>query len=190
MKLLYSFFLIVFCFVAVAQQPTNKARGPVDLHIDFVDGVLVFKPSQSCINNSCNANVTLLKQAITHIILKKPDNKEINSWLPIMVGGTKFYLTIYHFPFDASPPDTILHMENDSVTIHDIGADGLLADSTKEYCINKKTGKHLDWQSSYATLIQAGVCPIACLMQTLHEDGYNGYILQLMKGGHTGIAFY
>jgi hypothetical protein len=107
-----------------------------------------------------------------------------------MVGRTRFYLTIYHFPFDASPPDTILHMENDSITIHDIGADGLLTDSTKEYCINKKTGRHLDWQSNYTALIEAGVCPIACFMQTMHEQGYNGYILQLLKDGHTGISFY
>jgi hypothetical protein len=125
-----------------------------------------------------------------HITVRKEDKKAINSFLPVKIGTTEFYLNIYHYPFSANAPDTILRIENDSIIIHDVGADGLLTDSTKEYCIDKRTQQRLDWKSSYAILMQAGVCPIACFMRTLHEHGYSGYLVQIQNDGHSSIMFY
>ena len=116
--------------------------------------------------------------------------KGVNSFLPFKIGHTKFYLTAYHYPFSQAGTDTVLRMENDSIIIHDIGADGLLTDSTKEYCINKRTQQKVDWTTGYNTLIEAGVCPIDCFMRGLQAQGYKGYILQLLKDGHTAIMYY
>ncbi|GEM_PF-3537891 len=181
--------VIIYCFfhasIALAQSIT-----PLDLQVDYVDGVLIFKPSDACLADTCHTNVKLLKEALTHINIRQPDKKNINSFLPFKVGNTKFYLTIYHYPFSSNLTDTILRLENDSIIIHDVGADGLLTDSTREYCIDKRTQQRLDWQSSYNILTQAGVCPINCFMNDLHARGYKGYILQLLKDGHTAIMYY
>jgi hypothetical protein len=172
-------------FVGISQNTT-----PLDLQVDYVDGLLIFKPSDACLADTCHTNIKLLKEALSHINIRKPDKKNINSFLPFKVGNTKFYLTIYHYPFSSTQTDTILRLENDTIMIHDVGADGLLTDSTKEYCIDKRTQQRLDWQSNYNTLIQAGVCPIDCFMRGLHAQGYKGYILQLLKDGHTAIMYY
>ena len=178
---------LIFCFLLATSA---LAQGPIDLQIDYMDGVLLFKPSADCINDTCHTTVAQLKDAITHITVRKEDKKAINSFLPVKIGTTQFYLNIYHYPFSANPPDTILRIENDSIIIHDIGADGILSDSTKEYCINKKTQQRLDWKTTYAAVMQAGVCPIACFMRTLHAHGYSGYLVQVMKDGHSSIMFY
>ena len=180
--LLLSFFQTT---IALAQSTT-----PLDLQVDYVDGVLVFKPSDACLADTCHSNITMLKEALAHITVRKPDKKGINSFLPFKIGSTEFYMTIYHYPFSPTSADTILRLENDSIIIHDVGADGLLTDSTREYCINKRTQQRLDWQSNYNILIQAGVCPIDCFMRGLHAQGYKGYILQLLKDGHTAIMYY
>ena len=177
-------------FACISTLAAAQATGPMDLQIDYMDGVLLFKPSADCMGDTCHTSIAQLKEAITHITVKKDDKKAINSMLPVKIGTTRFYLNIYHYPFSANPPDTILRIENDSIMIHDIGADGLLSDSTKEYCINKKTQQRLDWASSYATVMQAGVCPIACFMRSLHEHGYSGYLVQVQKDGHSSIMFY
>lgn len=185
MKLLAFVFLFFQIYAALAQSPV-----PLDLQVDYVDGILVFKPSDACLADKCHSNVTKLKEALAHITVRKPDKKNINSFLPFKIGNTKFYLTIYHYPFSSGATDTILRIENDSIIIHDVGADGVLSDSTREYCIDKRTQKRLDWQSNYDILIQAGVCPIDCFMNNLHAQGYKGYVLQLLKDGHTAIMYY
>ena len=168
-------------------QSISKDHIPVELQVDYEDGVLVFKPSAACIADTCNTNIGVLKDAITHITVRKPDKKAINTPLPVKIGSTEFFLTIYHYPFTAQAPDTILRVENDSIIIHDVGADGILSDSTREYCINKKTQRRLDWKSSYAILMQAGVCPIACFMRSLRANGYSGYLVQILNDGHSSI---
>lgn len=186
--MLARFSILIFCFFpfyVLGQQPK-----PLELHVDYVDGVLVFQPSNACLADTCQANVKLLKEALTHITVQKPNNKGLNSFMPFKIGNTEFYLTAYHYPFSSAKTDTILRLENDTIIIHDVGADGILSDSTKEYCLNKRTQQHLDWQSSYNILVQAGVCPINCFMQGLHQQGYKGYIVQLLKGGHTAIMYY
>ena len=139
-------------FACISTLAAAQATGPMDLQIDYMDGVLLFKPSADCMGDTCHTSIAQLKEAITHITVKKDDKK--------------------------------------AIMIHDIGADGLLSDSTKEYCINKKTQQRLDWASSYATVMQAGVCPIACFMRSLHEHGYSGYLVQVQKDGHSSIMFY
>jgi hypothetical protein len=183
-------FLIFLSTTAVMAQSISKGHIPVELQVDYEDGVLVFKPSDACIADTCNTSISVLKDAITHITVRKPDKKAINTPLPVKIGSTEFFLTIYHYPFTAQPPDTILRVENDSIIIHDVGADGILSDSTREYCINKKTQKRLDWKSSYAILMQAGVCPIACFMRSLRENGYSGYLVQILNNGHSSIMYY
>ena len=185
MKLLFT----IFCFFSSVITFSQGVQ-PLDLQVDFVDGVLQFKPSEACLADTCHTNVKLLKEALTHIIVRQPDKKSINSFLPFKIGSTEFYLTIYHYPFSPASIDTILRLENDTIIIHDIGADGILTDSTKEYCIDKRTQQRLDWQSNYNTLIQAGVCPINCFMRGLHDRGYKGYVLHLLKDGHTAIMYY
>ena len=182
LKLFISFLCLLFCLSVIGQNK-SKSQEPIDLQVDFADGVLVFKPSNACLVDTCHTTAAQLKDALTHITVRKPDNKAINSLLPVKIGSTEFFLTIYHFPFSAQA-------ENDSIIIHDIGADGLLTDSTKEYCINKKTQQRLDWKSNYAKLIEAGVCPIACFMRGLHDRGYSGYLVQIMDNGHTAIMYY
>ena len=189
MKLLLGLLCFLCCTIAVAQE-VSKSAAPLDLQVDYMDGVLVFKPSDACLADTCFTNINQLKEAITHITVRKPDKQAINSFLPVKIGSTEFYLTIYHYPFSANAPDTILRVENDSIMIHDVGADGLLTDSTKEYCINKKTQQKLDWKSSYAILMQAGVCPIACFMRSLHARGYSGYLVQILNNGHSAIMYY
>jgi len=189
LRLLTSF-LCLLLTLSVASQNKSKSPEPIELQVDFVDGVLIFKPSTACLVENCHTTPAQLKDALTHITVRKPDNKAISSPLPVKIGSTEFFLTIYHYPFSAQAPDTILRMENDSIIIHDIGADGLLTDSTKEYCINKKTQQRLDWKSNYAKLIEAGVCPVACFMRGLHERGYSGYLVQIMDNGHTAIMYY
>ena len=181
-------FTILFFF----QASFSFAQGPkpLELQVDYVDGVLVFQPSDACLADTCHANINLLKEALTHITVRKPDKKGINSFLPFKIGNTKFYLTTYHYPFSSTATDTVLRLENDTIIIHDVGADGLLTDSTKEYCIDKRTQKRIDWTTSYNILIQAGVCPIDCFMRNLHQQGYKGYILQMLKNGHTAIMYY
>ena len=182
------FILPIFLFLHTQAQTNTPI--PLDLQVDYLDGILVFKPSDACLAEKCNTNISSLVDALTHITVLKPDKKSVNTFMPVKVGTTKFYLTIYHYPFKAGTPDTILHLENDSIMIHDVGADGLLTDSTKEYCINKRTQKHLDWHANYAILMEAGVCPIACFMRGLHAQGYKGYLVQLMRDGHTAIMYY
>jgi hypothetical protein len=189
LKLLLSALCFGVALSAAAQGATNSTV-PLDLQVDYMDGVLIFKPSDACLADTCFTNVAQLKDAITHITVCKPDKKAINSLLPVKIGTTEFFLNIYHYPFSAQPPDTILRIENDSIIIHDVGADGLLTDSTKEYCINKKTQQRLDWKSSYAILMEAGVCPVACFMRSLHQHGYSGYIIQVMNDGHSSIMYY
>jgi len=189
LKLLISL-LCFFCLPDVYGQVATKANEPIDLQVDYVDGVLVFKPSAACMADSCFTNIGLLKEAITHITVRKPDKKAINSFLPVKIGSTEFYLTIYHYPFSANAPDTILRVENDTIMIHDLGGDGILSDSAREYCIDKRTQQKLDWKKSYATLMQAGVCPVACFMRNLHEHGYKGYLVQIMNDGHSAIMYY
>jgi hypothetical protein len=178
-------FLTFQTYLIYAQE-----SAPPDLQVDYIDGILVFKPSDACLADKCNSNVSKLKEALTHITVRKPDKKNVNSFLPFKIGNTEFYLTIYHYPFSSNAADTILRIENDSLIIHDVGADGVLNDSTREYCIDKRTRKRLDWQTNYNLLIEAGVCPIDCFMRNLHAQGYKGYVLQLLKDGHTAIMFY
>ena len=179
---------LIFYFLPLAvlcQQVT-----PLELQVDYVDGVLIFQPSNACLADTCHANVKLLKEALTHITVLKPNNKGLNSFTPFKIGSTRFYLTTYHYPFSSTKTDTILRLENDSIIIHDIGADGILSDSTREYCLNKKTQQRMDWQSTYTKLVESGVCPINCFMQDLKQRGYSGYIVQLLKDGHTAIMYY
>ena len=189
MRCFVIFLFLLMSFFGKAQNAGNTPM-PLDLQVDYVDGILVFKPSDACLAEKCNTNISSLVDALTHITVLKVDKKALNTFMPVKVGTTKFYLTIYHYPFKAGTPDTILHVENDSIIIHDVGADGLLTDSTKEYCINKRTQKHLDWNTNYATLMEAGVCPIACFMRDLHAQGYKGYLVQLMRDGHTALMYY
>ena len=189
MKLLFSF-LCLWCFSSLSAQVNPQGNEPIELQVDYMDGVLIFKPSDHCLTDTCFTNIGLLKEAITHITVRKPDKKAINSFLPVKIGTTQFYLTIYHYPFSANAPDTILRVENDTIMIHDVGADGLLTDSTKEYCIDKRTQQRLDWKTSYAILMQAGVCPVACFMRSLHERGYKGYLVQILNDGHSAIMYY
>lgn len=183
-------FSVALLSVMLSSVAFGQSVTPLDLQVDYVDGVLVFKPSDACLTDTCHTTIKQLKEALTHITVRKPDKKGISFFLPFKIGNTSYYLTYYHYPFSTASTDTILRLENDSIIIHDIGADGLLTDSTKEYCINKKTQQRLDWQSNYNTLMQAGVCPINCFMRDLHARGYNGYVLQLQKDGHTAIMFY
>jgi hypothetical protein len=185
-RVLTFIFFFFQTFIALAQRIT-----PLDLQVDYVDGILVFKPSDACLKDtSCHSNISQLKEALSHIIVRKPDKKGINSFMPFKIGSTEFYLTIYHYPFSATATDTILRLENDTIIIHDVGADGLLTDSTREYCIDKRTHQRLDWNSTYYQLVESGVCPINCFMTELHSQGYKGYVLQLLKDGHTAIMYY
>ncbi len=185
--------VLLFCFLFLVTCHAQQTPGdppPLDLQIDYINGVLVFKPSASCIGDTCTTNIAMLKDAIAHITVNRANKKAVNSSLPVKIGSTEFYLTIYNYPFSAVQLDTILRIENDSIIIHDVGADGILSDSTREYCINKITQKRLDWNNSYRILMQAGVCPIACFMRNLHAHGYSGYIVQVLSNGHSSIMYY
>ena len=182
--------LCVFYFAAAMAQEARKGPAPIELQVDYVEGMLVFKPSDACMAETCHTNVQTLKEALTHINFHKADNRTVNSFLPVKIGSTRFYLTTYHYPFSSAAADTILRLENDSIMIHDVGADGLLSDSTKEYCMNKKTQQRFDWYRGYSILMEAGVCPVDCFMRGLHAQGYQGYILEMLKDGHTAIMYY
>lgn len=188
----FLFFLFFLPFGSAFSQDLKSPALPpgLDIHVSLVDGVLLFTPSAVCAAEACNTNVSLLKLALTHMVLRKPGKGELNAMYPLKVGNTKIYFTTYHYPFHSSRQDTVLSIENDSILIHDVGADGLLTDSAQEYCINKFTHQRLDWKSNYDLLVQSGVCPIACLMRSMHEAGYQGYILQLNRDGKADVMFY
>jgi hypothetical protein len=181
--------IIIILFIPAATSLYSQDSLDLIRSISSENGTLIIKSSSDCRNNCFGSLSDLKAQIIDLSFRKKYGEKEIKTCFPIRVGNSLCSMTTYNYFLGKSRAASVICFENDSVILHDVGADGVLSDSSSEYCISKITHARLNWETWYRFFVDQISCPINCFVDRLRALGYRGIGKQESLSGSVEFYF-
>ncbi|MDB4984239.1 MAG: hypothetical protein JWM20_418 [Patescibacteria group bacterium] len=163
--------ILTLAFFAMRTEAQDSAS--VAGRLSVSDGVIVIKPAATC--GSCKTDIATFRKTVEGLSLNKRDTLWLKNSFSLVVGKTLCCLTHYNFHFGKDTlVQMVIHLEDDSLIIQDVGADGVRTDFVKEYCVTKADKKPYDWDKGYSKLMSQASCQASCFLNDLVAAGYKG----------------